>query len=625
LTGPLDSRPASPPSAGGAAGPSSIPRGPKVGTPLGRYLLLDVLGHGAMASVFRARDSQLGRDVAVKVMGMTIATRGEGAERFRREAHAVAALKHPGIVEIYDFVDATAEEPSYIVAELIEGPTLRRLLDERQARLLPEVAALIALPLAEALSTAHACGIVHRDVKPDNVMIERRSDRSRVVITDFGVAHITGLETMTATGALVGSPAYMSPEQARAHEVGPGADIWALGVLLYEMATGCLPFPGKDPFSVVASIVRGTFRRPSQIAATVGPRFERIVLRCLSPNPAARYQNAGELAADLRELAGEAGLLPEQPALCRFLDDPTKFEAELRPRVADAAVAEARRRARRGELARALAEIGRATAYVPSHAGANTLLKKLSAGRTALRVAGLVLAGLVLAATTWLAWHPPWRKSVPVVSPMQPLPPPKPTSAGSATGLAAPSPSPLPVGRGRGEAVGVAGRRDGPEVPQAERVAETDRRRLPEMGGAMPPSVAKLKPARRAGTSGTSAVPQPAATPTVAPAEQPAPSPAPAPAPAPQPATPKTPEQPSPGVVQLFSTGAICYPSLDAEPATVFMPRYEGVAPGRHRIFCTRNKGGAKEPVGEIDLPPGARVERTVTQKDGKLVLARAQ
>jgi hypothetical protein len=360
------------------------------------------------------------------------------------------------------------------------------------------------------------------------------------------------------------------------------------------MATGCLPFPGKDPFCVIASIVRGNFRRPSQIAATVGPRFERIVLRCLSPGPAARYPNAGELAADLRELASEAGLVPEQPALCRFLDDPAKFEAELRPKVADAAVAQARKRARRGELARALAEIGRATAYVPSHAGANALLKRLSAGRTALRVAGLVLAGLVLATTTWLAWHPPWRRPAPVVSPMQP--PPKPTPVVSATDLA--SPSPLPV-------------------------AETDRRRLPERGGAMPPSVAKLKPARRAGASGPRAVPPPAATPTVAPAEQPAPSPA--PEPAPQPATPKTPEQPIPGVVQLFSTGAICYPSLDGEPATVFMPRYEGVAPGRHKIFCTRNKGGAKEPVGEIDLPPGARVERTVTQKDGKLVLARAQ
>jgi serine/threonine-protein kinase len=576
-----------------------------MGTPLGRYLLMDVLGHGAMASVFRARDNQLGRDVAVKVMGMTIATRSEGAERFRREAQAVAALKHPGIVEIYDFVDATAEEPSYIVAELIEGPTLRRLLDERQARLLPEVAALIALPLAEALATAHARGIVHRDVKPDNVMIERRSDRSRVVITDFGVAHIRGLETMTASGALVGSPAYMSPEQARAHEVGPGTDIWALGVLLYEMATGCLPFPGKDPFCVIASVVRGGFRRPSQIAATVGPRFERIVLRCLSPNPAARYPNAGELAADLRELASEAGLVPEQPALCRFLDDPAKFEAELRPKVADAAVAQARKRARRGELARALAEIGRAAAYVPSHAGANALLKKLSAGRTALRVAGLVLAGLVLAATTWLAWHPPWRRLAPAVSPMQPLLPPKPTPAGSATptaGLTGPAASPPAAANA--------------PVPSATSGdAPTIR--------AMPPSVAKLKPARRAGTTGTSAVPQLDATPTVAPAEQPAPSPA--PEPAPQPATPKTQEQPRPGVVQLFSTGAICYPSLDAEPATVFMPRYEGVAPGRHRIFCTRNKGGAKEPVGEIDLPPGARVERTVTQKDGKLVLARAQ
>jgi eukaryotic-like serine/threonine-protein kinase len=610
LTGPLDSRPAPPPSAGGAAGTSSIPRGPKLGTPLGRYLLLDILGHGAMASVFRARDSQLGRDVAVKVMGMTIATRGEGAERFRREAQAVAALKHPGIVEIYDFVDATAEEPSYIVAELIEGPTLRRLLDERQARLLPEVAALIALPLAEALASAHARGIVHRDVKPDNVMIERRSDRSRVVITDFGVAHITGLETMTATGALVGSPAYMSPEQARAHEVGPGADIWALGVLLYEMATGCLPFPGKDPFSVVASIVRGSFRRPSQIAATVGPRFERIVLRCLSPNPAARYQNAGELAADLRELAGEAALLPEQPALCRFLDDPTKFEAELRPRVADAAVAEARRRAHRGELARALAEIGRATAYVPSHAGANALLKKLSAGRTALRVAGLVAAGLVLATATWLAWHPPWRKPAPVVSAIQPNPAPQPISVIPVPPAAEPT---LPVASPSAEAkapIPGAPSVNAPRVRTAASVAD------------------KPKPARRVSTTGTSAVPQPAATSTVAPAEQPAPSPAPAPAPAPAPqpaATPKTPKQPSPGVVQLFATGAICYPSLDAEPATVFMPRYEGVAPGRHRIFCTRNKGGAKEPVGEIDVPPGARVERTVTQKDGKLVLARPQ
>jgi eukaryotic-like serine/threonine-protein kinase len=605
VTGPSDSRPARPLSEGGVAGSSDPPRAPRVGTPLGRYLLLDVLGHGAMASVFRARDSQLGRDVAVKVMGMTVATRGEGAERFRREAHAVAALKHPGIVEIYDFVDATAEEPSYIVAELIEGPTLRRLMDERQARLLPEVAALVALPLAEALATAHARGIVHRDVKPDNVMIEHSGDRCRVVITDFGVAHITGLETMTASGALVGSPAYMSPEQARAQEVGPGTDIWALGVLLYEMATGCLPFPGKDPFCVITSIVLGSFRRPSQIAATVGPRFERIVLRCLAPDPAARYPNAGELAADLRALAGEAGLLPEQPALRRFLDDPASFEVELRPKVADAAVAQARKRAHRGELARALAEIGRATAYVPTHAGANALLKKLSAGRTALRVAGLVVAGLVLATATWLAWHPPWRKPALAVSSMQPVLRPKPAPI-------------LPVALATGLTVAAAS-------PSAE--AKTS---IPgvESGNAptvrpMPPAGGKQKPSRRATTVAPSVAARPAPTPTVAPAAQPAPSPAPEPSPTPPPVAPRTLERPNPGVVQLFATGAICYPSLDDQPASVFMPRYEGVAPGRHKIFCARNKGGARELVGEIDLPAGAKVERTVTQADGKLTLAR--
>ena len=603
MTGPLDSRSASPPLVGGAASPSHPLHIPQVGTPLGRYLLLDVLGHGAMASVFRARDSQLGRDVAVKVMGMTIATRGEGAERFRREAHAVAALKHPGIVEIYDFVDATAEEPSYIVAELIEGPTLRRLMDQRQARLLPEVAALIGLPLAEALATAHARGIVHRDVKPDNVMLEHSGDRSRVVITDFGVAHITGLETMTASGALVGSPAYMAPEQARAHEIGPGTDIWALGVLLYEMATSCLPFPGKDPFCVIAGIVQGSFRRPSQIAATVGPRFERVVLRCLRPNLADRYANAGELAADLRELAGEAGLVPEQPALHRFLDDPAKFEAELRPKVADAAVAQARKRAHRGELARALAEIGRATAYLPDHSGANALLKKLSAGRTALRVVGIAVAALVLASAAWLAWHPPWRKPAPAAAAMQPMTPPK--------------PSPIPL-----TAAGVT-ETAASAAAEATAVIPNTASGNPPTVRAPSPALGRTRSARRAGTTGTSVAAQPMAAPTVASAAQP--SPARAAETTPSPATPRTAEKPKPGVVQLFATGAICYPSLDAEPPTIFMPRYEGVAPGQHKVFCTRNKGGAKELVGEIDLPPGARVQRTVTQKDGKLLLARPQ
>jgi len=603
VTDSRDSRPVAAPITDEVMSSSNPLRAPKVGTPLGRYLLLDVLGHGAMASVFRARDNQLGRDVAIKVMGMTIATRGEGPERFRREAHAVAALRHPGIVEIYDFVDATADEPSYIVAELIEGPTLRKLLDERQARLLPEVAALVAVPLAEALASAHARGIVHRDVKPDNVMIERSGDRSRVVITDFGVAHITGLETMTASGALVGSPAYMAPEQARAHDIGPATDIWALGVLLYEMATGCLPFPGKDPFCVIAGIVQGNFRRPSQIAATVGPRFEQIVLRCLKPKMADRYANAGDLAADLRALAGEAGILPEQPALRCFLDDPAKFEAELRPKLADAAVAEARKRARRGELARALAELGRATAYVPNHARANALIKKLSAGRTALRVAGIIVASLLLVTAGWLTWQRPWRRPAAALSSTQPVVAAKPVPnapAAEPTGNAD-----LPAAR-----TAAPGPAASPPSLQTKSPAPATR--------AAPRAAGRPKPARRQDSADTLPASQTEMAPSVSPAPAPTPSPAAAP-----PAPPKTTERPNPGVVQLFATGAICYPSLDAEPVSVFMPRYEGVAPGRHKIFCARDKNGSKELVGEIDVPPGARVERTVTQRDGKLTLAR--
>jgi hypothetical protein len=206
-----------------------------------------------------------------------------------------------------------------------------------------------------------------------------------------------------------------------------------------------------------------------------------------------------------------------------------------------------------------------------------------------------------------LAWHPPWRRTAPVATAMQPLTRPKPAPilpAAPAAGLTGTAASATAEARVTGAG---ASSRNAPATRAA------------------PTSLGKPKPVRRASASSTSASQQSTATPTVALAAQPSPSHAPEPAPAPPPATPRTPEQPNPGVVQLFATGAICYPSLDAEPPSVFMPRYEGVAPGRHKVFCTRNKGGAKELVGEIDLPAGARVQRTVTQINGKLLLARPQ
>jgi len=554
---------------------------PRIGATLGRYEILGTLGHGAMATVFRARDTQLGRDVAIKVMSMVHAARGGAGERFRREAHAVAALKHPAIVEIYDFVSATESDPSYIVVELIQGPTLRTLLEERGGRLLPEIAALIALPLAEALAAAHDHGVIHRDVKPDNVMVEITGQASRVVLTDFGVAHITGMETMTATGALVGSPAYMSPEQSRGHEVTPASDLWSLGAMMYELVTGVVPFSGKDPFTMIAAILRGTFRRPSQVIATVGPDFEAMIMRCLKAAPGERYPNASALAADLREFARTAGLLPEGKALRRFLDEPEAALADLRPRVADMAVERARQFSRRGQLAKALAEIGHATAYVPNHPGADRLLRRLSASRLAIKIAVVVL-GLLAALGVVLLARPLLTHNMP--APLFPA--------------AAPVASPPKLE---------------PELVQVAPYTNPSSTPPPS------PATGRSRPYRRGHTTVSAPVASPTAT---APIASPAPQPAP-PEVETVPVPKREAEQARAGTIALFAKGGFCYPSLDDHPAGDLMPIFRDIAPGKHRIYCSRTKQSPRELVGEVDLAPGGRIERTVTEQDGRFTLAR--
>lgn len=578
---------------GPAADAPAMP--PRIGATLGRYQIEATLGHGAMATVFRARDTQLGRDVAIKVMGMVHAMRAGAAERFRREAQAVAALKHPGIVEIYDFVEASDDIPSYIVAELIAGPTLRQLVDGRGGRVLPEIAALVALPLAEALAVAHGHGVVHRDLKPDNVMLETTGDRARVVLTDFGVAHITGMETMTATGALVGSPAYMSPEQSRGHEVTPAADLWSFGVMLYELATGVVPFAGKDPYTMIAAILRGTFRRPSQVVATVGPDFEAIVMRCLKPTPSERFNDAHALAGELRSFIAAAGIASDGKLLHAYLDAPEPTLQALRGKVAESALARARQHARRGQLARALAEIGRATAYVPDHPAADRLLRRLSAGRLVIKtVVALVSLGAV-AGGLWLAR--PWLRSS--------QHPPRETASAPAvpTGEIARHPgpvataSPAPNEPGTDHSLPVA---QAPSTTRPHRPQEVSRQR----GGRKKPVTALAptpvrEPEPTAGAGATAASAEPTETPPTAP----------------RPA-------PRPGTVALFAKGAFCYPSLDDYPPGELMPVFRDVPPGNHRIYCSRTKQSPKELAGEVYLPAGGTIERTVTEHDGHLSIA---
>jgi serine/threonine-protein kinase len=561
-----------------------------------------------MATVFSARDMQLGREVAIKVMSMALAARGDSGERFRREAQAVATLKHPSILEIYDFVPATEEEPSYIVTERINGPTLREILERHRGRLLPEVAALIALPLAEALAVAHERGVVHRDVKPDNVMIEPHGEKSRVVLTDFGVAHITGLETMTATGALVGSPAYMSPEQARSREMGPPTDLWALGALLYEMVTGVLPFAGKDPFTVITAIVRGTFRRPSQVIATVGPEFEAMILRCLKSNPTERYAHAGLFATDLRQFLRQAGLDDEGLNLRRFLDGPTAFESALRPKVADVCIERARQHMRRGELARAFSEISHATAYVPKHPGAEKLLRRLTVGKVALKISILLMvAGLVTL----------------VVLLGRPLLHPKSTSTKTPeTAISKPSTPPV---------------KSNLPIPSIPPNAAVPARKTPVLDSepTLKPTATVIETVPRSRkTKASASRTKPAATPELSKdgseladnipnVELPAPVKETIPPPIETPVT--TPQKPRSGTIALFAKGGFCYPSLDDHPAKELMPTYKGLAPGKHKVFCSRTLKSPREFAGEIDLLPGIRIERTVIEEGGRFKIARPQ
>jgi eukaryotic-like serine/threonine-protein kinase len=547
------------------------PAVPRIGGALGRYQLGEVLGQGAMATVFRARDTRLGRQVAVKVMNLAVAARSESAERFRREAQAVAAVKHPGIVEIFDFVAASPPEPAYIVSELIEGPTLRALLDQRRGRLLPEAAALVALPLAEALAVAHARGIIHRDIKPENVMIDRGGKEARVVLTDFGVAHVTGLETMTATGALVGSPAYMSPEQARGHDVGPGSDIWALGVMLYQMATGHFPFNGRDPLLVVAAITRGLYKKPSQVSPYVSGVFDDICARCLKLLPGERYPNAEAMAEDLRKYLRAAGLAAGSGPLRVLLEHGDQFDADVRAKVADAAVITARGCARKGEFARALAELSRATAYVPKHAEAERLFAAISSRRRWMKI-GAVAAGILAVGAVGVKGLPrlsEWlqrRSEAPVVA--EPAGAREPAGAPTATPA---TPPPAPPASAPATAAVAA---KIPAPPAASIRTKTPGRKHRER--------AKTGPMLVSTPASEPAAPASAEPPAPASAESATPAAAPAPVTVPPPAPKRI-------IVQLLAAEFFCTPSLDGE-----RPRHSAQYPtseGKHTVWCTMWNG----------------------------------
>lgn len=281
---------------------------PLVGTVLDRRYRVDApIASGGMSTVYRGLDIRLDRPVALKVMDSRYAGDQQFLTRFEREAKAVARLKHPALVAVYDQGGGGLGEPApFLVMELIEGGTLRELLNER-GPMPPHAVAAVLAPLCSGLAVAHAAGLVHRDIKPENVLI---SDDGEVKIADFGLVRAVAEAGITSTSVILGTAAYLSPEQVGTGEATPRSDVYAVGVLTYELLTGRTPFTGDTALSVAYQRMDHDVPLPSAGIAGVPRQFDDLVARATDRDPAARYADAGELADALADATDELGLPP---------------------------------------------------------------------------------------------------------------------------------------------------------------------------------------------------------------------------------------------------------------------------------------------------------------------------
>jgi serine/threonine protein kinase len=356
---------------------------------LAKYELCEEIGHGGMATVFLAKDRRLGREVAIKIIHRHLRENTEVAARFASEARAVAKLKHANIVEVYDVSDETEPE-RYLVVEYVRGTTLRALLTAEE-KLPPEIAAIIGLEVALGLDHAHGQGVIHRDVKPENVLMaapaslpaaERASnaDEALVKITDFGIAKLLDAQGVTSTGQVLGSPAHMAPEQIEGGDVDARSDVFGLGVLLYEAMVGRLPFDGKNPAQVLRRVLDGAFTPPEKARPSVGTQFSVIVSKALAHEQAGRYGSALELANALKEELTALGFTDLRSELRAYLSDRRAYLDAYEPRI----VAKLVRRAGDARLLRDIplsaACLNRALAIRPDDA--ELLAEVTSLGRT---------------------------------------------------------------------------------------------------------------------------------------------------------------------------------------------------------------------------------------------------
>jgi serine/threonine protein kinase len=276
------------------------------GQNLGKYRILEPLGRGGMAQVYKAYHPQLDRYVAIKVLRSDLVEEAEFLARFRREARAVAALRHPHIVQIYDF--DVQDDLYFMVMELLEGDTLKAWLNAlrvRGERLPLGETVRIFSDVLDGLSYAHGEGIIHRDLKPANIMLTRHG---QAVLTDFGIAQIVGGTQYTVAGALMGTLSYMAPEQGRDGHCDVRSDIYSMGIAYYEALTGTVPFDADTPLAILMKHINDPLPMPRQFDPNIPEPFERVVLKALAKSAEDRFQSAVAMAEALTGAAQEAGI-----------------------------------------------------------------------------------------------------------------------------------------------------------------------------------------------------------------------------------------------------------------------------------------------------------------------------